>query len=272
MKVVTSKTGAEIEVPFLDPRLREVLEMALAERVDGEHYVFPEAAKMYEGETATGNQTRNMIYYRGKALFARAFAPPQNDAVDVLEDGTAAGGRADLPDVLKKVQRAVKRAPFTEAKSDRILDSLSRVASGKSYRDIEVETGRKRGVISQDLRDAGSVSGFSFRRGASVKTGRDIKTLIQSTRQERKIGAVSASIYGWHNLRGTFCCLAFAAGYDFEFVSKATGHTLAKTMRDHYFNPRRDHWRQAMKRAGALIDKAPAARIQPATKKISART
>lgn len=270
IKVITAKTGAEIEVPFLDARLREVLEMALAERADGERYVFPEAAKMYDGETAAGNQTRNMIYYRGKALFARAFADATDNAVDVSEDGTATSGRADLADVLGAVLKAVKRAPFTDAKQARILDSLSRVAGGKSYRDIEAETGRNRAIISQDLHDAETVSGFSFRRGASVKTGQDLKTLIQATRQARKIGAVSASIYGWHNLRGTFCCLAFAAGYDIEFVSKATGHTLAETMRDHYFNPRREHWRQAMKRAGALIEKIPAKRIEAAPKQITA--
>jgi hypothetical protein len=62
-------------------------------------------------------------------------------------------------------------------------------------------------------------------------------------------------VYGWHNLRGTFCCLAFAAGWNIEFVAKATGHKLAETMREHYFNPSRDHWRQALKHAGALIEK-----------------
>lgn len=247
VKVVTSKTGAEVEVPFIDARLHEVFEMALAEREDGESYVFPEAAKMYDGETDTGNQTRGMIYYRGKSLFARAFATAQDNAVDVLEDGTAGSGRVDLPDVLDAVLDAVKLAPFTETKKERILDSLSRVAGGKSYRDIETETGRKRGIISQDLQDAESVSGYSFRRGATVKTGRDLKTLIQATRKRRGRGVVSASVYGWHNLRGTFVTLALGAGVPFETVAKCTGHTLAKTMRDHYYNPTREHTRQAMK-------------------------
>ena len=271
VKVVTSKTGAEIEVPFLDNRIREVLELALAEREEGERYVFPEAAKMYDGKNKAGNSTQSMIYYRGKKLFAKAFADAPESPVDVSEDGTPADTTVDLADVLKDVIKAVKRALFTDTKRERIIDNLKRTAKGQAYRSIEAETGRARSTISEDLRDAEDVSGFMFRRGAATNTGRDIKTLMKATRQKRKIGKLSASVYGWHNLRGTFCCLAFAAGYDIEFVSKATGHTLAETMRDHYFNPRREHWRQAMKRAGALVEKQSPKRIEGKAKQITAK-
>ena len=255
IKVLTSKTGTEIEVPFLDVRLREVFEAALAEREEGQDLVFPEAAKMYEGKTKAGNETCGMIYYRGKALFARAFADAPGSPVDVAEDGGPAGSKVELPDVLERVLKAVEKAGFAEGKRARILDTVKRTAAGQSYGEIEKATGRTHPTTSEDLREAEAVSGLVFRRGATPKTGRDLKTLIRATRKARKVGAASASVYGWHNLRGTFCCLAFAAGFDFEFVAKATGHKLAKTMFDHYFNPGRDHWRRAMKRAGALIEK-----------------
>lgn len=257
VKVLTSKTGTEIEVPFLDIRLREVFESALAEREEDAPYVFPSIAKMYQGKTSEGNSKRNMVYYRGKALFAKAFAPSEKEPLDVNPEGLVEKRKSDLAEELPHVMGAVKRARFTEAKCARILDSLRRVAQGQSYRAIEAETGRSRAIVSQDLNDAERVSDLTFRTGGTKsKHGRDIKTLISHTRKNRKIGCHAASTKGWHNLRGTFCCLAFAAGYDFEFVSKATGHTLARTMRDHYFNPRRDHWRAAMRRHGGLLPEA----------------
>jgi integrase len=254
VRVATSKTGAEIEVPIFD-RLREVFEAALAEREANAVYVWPEAATMYEGgEGMTSN--RNGVFYRGKSLFARAFADQPQDKLKKVDD---VSGRVALADVLAEVCEAVKNR-FEGVKRDRILDSLSRYARGQSYNTITKETGRARAQTSEDLREAEQVSGLSIRKGASVASKRDLKTLIGETRQKRDRGCHAASVWGWHNLRGTFVTLALNAGLPFETVAKCTGHTTAKIVRDHYYNPTREHTKDAMQKVGErLSGKLPAA-------------
>jgi len=241
VRVATSKTGAEIEVPMFD-RLRQVLETALAERRESP-YVWPSAARMYE-DNLTG------ITYRGKVLFARALSAAPQDAP---ERPALASGRVDLADALPQVSEAVQAADYSPAKRDRILDTITRYARGESYRDIQKATGRPRSVTSEDLAEAEEVSGYNFRKGSTDKHGGDIKTLIKGTRQKRGQGRLAASLFGWHNLRGTFVVLALDAGVPFETVTRCTGHTTAKTVRDHYYNPTRDHTRQAMRKAGKQI-------------------
>jgi integrase len=250
IQLATSKTGAEVEIPILSP-LTEVLESALAEKEN--EYVFPQAAKLYLGKTKTGNSTENMIYYRGKALFAKAFAPAAKKPQDVSADGKVKGRRVELSDALPEVIAAVKRAGFEQGKQDRILDTLRRVAKGQSYGDIQKETGRDKARSSQDLDDAEYVSDLVFRKGIISKHGQDIKSLLKETRQDRKIGRHSASIWGWHNLRATFITLALAAGIPFETVAKCTGHTLAQTVRDHYYNPTREHTKAAMQKISKAL-------------------
>jgi len=244
VRVATSKTGAPVEIPILDARLRRVFEGALAEKEEGAVYVFPEAAAMYA-------ENSNGVYYRGKVLFARAFA---SEAKEQPEIAVLASDTEPTTDVWRLASDAVE-SRFSGDKCARILDTLQRVESGASYGDIQKATGRAKGQTSEDLRDAETVSGCRLRRGligvrgTTTKSGRDIKTLIEATRQRRPRGVVSASILGWHNLRGTFVTLALSAGVSFEDVAKCTGHTLAKTMRDHYYNPTREHRRAAMARA-----------------------
>lgn len=243
--VQTAKTGAGVEIPIFEP-LREVFEAALAEQDRDGSYVFPAAARMYLSN-------RYGIVYRGKTLFARALASDRSAPQDVSENGCITPERSDLqeafPDVCKTVQEQ-----YAGAKRDRILDSLKRYADGKTYRDIEKETGRQRGQVSQDLKDAEIASGLSFRKGTPEKTGRDLKALIQETRQGRPDGKgkLSASLLGWHSLRGTWATLALSAGIPIETVAKVTGHGTAKTIEKFYYNPRREHLR------AVLGDKLPA--------------
>jgi integrase len=236
VSVATGKTGAQIEAPIFDD-LRAVFETALTEKQAGAVYVWPEAAKMYQANPQG-------IIYRGKALFARAFAEAQGGP-ELAEIATDAAPPAD---VWQRASDAVA-AGLRGDKAARILDTLGRVAAGASYGDIHKATGRAKAVCSQDLRDAEIVSGLTLRRGATEATGRDIKSLIGATRQTRTRGAVSASLLGWHNLRGTFVTRALSRGIPFETVAKITGHGTAKIMRDHYFNPTREHTRDAMQRA-----------------------
>ena len=241
IRVATSKTGAEIEVPLF-ARLLEVLQTALANKSESP-YVWPDAARMYE-HNLTG------ITYRGKVLFAKAFAEPERSTSN---RPVLTSGRVDLKDVLPQVTEAVKGAGFAYEKRDRILDTLTRYGSGESYRAIQNATGRARSVTSEDLAEAEEVSELHFRKGSTEKTGRDLKSLIKGTRQKRSDGRLSASLLGWHNLRGTFVVLALNEGIPFETVAKCTGHTTAKTVRDHYYNPTREHTRQAMRRVEAQI-------------------
>jgi integrase len=236
VNVATSKTGVVIEAPILR-RLRETLETALAEREHGKDYVWPEAARMYATNKAG-------VIYRGKALFARAFAPAQ-DAPELAENATEGAHPADT---WGKAADAVT-ARFRGDKRDRILDTLRRVAAGASYGDVQKATGRRKAIVSQDLRDAETVAGVTLRRGNAEATGRDLKTLIGATRQVRARGAVAASLLGWHNLRGTFVTIALSAGIPFDTVAKITGHQTAKVVKDHYYNPTREHTRAAMERS-----------------------
>jgi len=236
--VKTAKTGASVEIPIFKP-LRIILESALAEN-KGSPYVWPQAAQMY-------NSNRNGITYRGKALFAKAFHKQKAEsAAEVATRESAV--KTELPDVLPAVRKAVREAGFTDAKRDRVLDSLSRVARGQSYRDIEKETGRKRAIISQDLKDAEDASKLSFRKGATKKTGTDIKSLLSATRQTRGEGTKmrAASLLGWHSLRGTFATLALSAGIPIETVKLVTGHGTVATITKYYFNPQRAHLREAL--------------------------
>jgi integrase len=229
LNVVAHKTAQALEIPIAQ-ELRQVLEECLTERA-GSEFVFPAAAAAYRR-----NPTE--IYYKGKVLFARALI---GGAENEREQACTASEPVDLAEVLPEVSEAVRGAGFADSKRDRILDSLARVARGDSYRKIETETGRHRAQVSEDLHDAELASGQRLRRGTPTKSGRDIKTLVRGTRQARTVGRRAACLLGWHNLRGTFIVYALNAGLSFETVGKITGHTTARVIRNHYFNPQRGH-------------------------------
>jgi integrase len=237
--VKTAKTGASVEIPIFKT-LREVFETALSEKGESP-YVWPHAATMYQ-------KNRYGITYRGKALFAKSFASQAKTPQDVPKGGQIESKKPALTKILPKVLEAVRGAGFTQGKQDRIMDSLKRVASGQSYRSIEAETGRKHAIVSQDLKDAEHVSGYTFRKGKTSKSGRDLKTLIDATRQKRGDGEkmLSASLLGWHSLRGTFATLALSAGIPIETVKLVTGHGTVATIIKHYYNPQREHLRAVL--------------------------
>ena len=251
--VRTSKTGKGVEIPIFTP-LREVLETALAVRLPDAVYVWPEAARMYK-------ENRQGMTYRGKALFARAFA---SKAKFDPEAAALATERIDLAEVFPQVSEAVA-GRFDGAKRDRILDTLTRYANGQSYRQIEAETGRQRGQTSEDLRDAETASGLNLRHGTTVASKRGIKTLIGETRQKRQKGkgSLAASILGWHSLRGTWATLAISAGIPVETVKLVTGHSTVNTILKFYYNPQREHLRAVLgdKLPGILTGREDKAKI-----------
>jgi len=229
LNVVAHKTAQALEIPIAQ-ELRQVLEECLTERA-GSEFVFPAAAAAYRHNPTA-------IYYAGKVLFARALI---GGAENEREPTATASEPIDLAEVLPKAREAVRGAKMAVSKRDRILDTLERYGRGDSYRKIEADTGRHRAQVSEDLHDAELASGQRLRRGTPTKSGRDIKTLLQGTRQARTVGRRAASVLGWHNLRGTFIVYALNAGLSFETVGKITGHTTARVIRDHYYNPQRGH-------------------------------
>ena len=239
LSVRTSKTGKPITIPIFKP-LREIFEAALADRVGASDFVFPDAEQMYR-------TNRSGIVYRGKALFARAFSAPTEECTEVAENGEAVKGRVVLKGVLSKVLAAVSGWGFAEAKKERMLDTLRRVAAGQSYRDIEDATGRKRGQISEDLADAELASEFVFRHGVS-SGGRGVRALMGVTRQKREGTCMlrSASVLGWHSLRATFATLALSANVPIETVKLITGHSVVSTLQKYYFNPTAEHLRSVL--------------------------
>lgn len=234
--VRTSKTGKSVEIPIFKP-LMEILQVALTAKGDSP-YVWPDAALMY-------SQNRYGIVYRGKSLFARAFA---KQAKETAPPVVGTNGVDTLKESLTQVCAAVTAANFEPSKCERILDSLSRYAQGQSYRQIEAETGRPRGQISEDLKEAERVSEIRFRNGKAKASKRDIKTLIGDTRQGRREGhgKLSASLLGWHSLRGTWATLALSAGIPVETVKLVTGHGTANTVLKFYYNPQREHLRSVL--------------------------
>jgi len=234
--VRTSKTGKGVEIPIFKPLL-EVLKIANVSKTDS-LYVWPEAALMYD-------KNRYGIVYRGKSLFARAFAKPADKR---LKASTDEEKRETLTNALQQIVEAVTAANFEVSKRDRILDTLARYSGKQSYRKIEAETGRRRSQISEDLKEAERVSKLSFRHGASEASERDLKTLIGDTRQGRSKGQgkLAASLLGWHSLRGTWATLALSAGIPVETVKLITGHGTANTVLKFYYNPQREHLREVL--------------------------
>jgi len=232
----TSKTGKGVEIPIFKP-LQHVFETALAEKRDSE-YVWPNAAEMYQ-------KNRYGIVYRGKALFAKAFP---KSAPKSLPKPEAALDKEQLAETLPSLVSMIKAAAFLPSKESRLLDTLRRYTEGQSYRKIESETGRLRSQISEDLKEIEQLATIKLRPGKTVPMKTDLKSLISDTRQSRGKGngKLSASLLGWHSLRGTWATLALSAGIPVETVKLVTGHGTANTVLKFYYNPQREHLRSVL--------------------------
>ena len=66
---------------------------------------------------------------------------------------------------------------------------------------------------------------------------------------ERKEGLRRASIRDFHSFRVTWVTLALTAGVPLELVQKVTGHKSSEIVLKHYFQPRREAFRQALHNA-----------------------
>ena len=231
--VKTSKTGAAVEIPIFQT-LREVLETALAERVEGAKYVFPEARRMIETNP-------DGLTWRFKKLVASIMADPEGveDATEAAQDS----GRVDLAGILTEVCEAVQ-AKLDGTRRERTLETLRLYAAGESVRDIEKRTGRARSGVSADLHLAESLSGLRFmpeqaRGGMKDKVSR-------LTRLDAAGRARRASVADWHSLRTTWVTLALSAGVPVELCRLVTGHQTVNVVMKHYFKPQAEHLRAVL--------------------------
>ena len=248
--LTTQKTGARVAVPIFhyladapdyEPDLgefRRILEAAFAEAKDGEKYVFPQAARLYLETKKTdddGNPLprhkwthpgRDVIYSRGKALFAKALF--SDDAELVTPDD----GEKPAP-TTEHILAAIDAASWTDERQGRVRDIYTRHANGESYLTIQTATGYAKSTISTDL------AAVEVLVGAKVKarpTKPSVRAMLKHTRQERAAGKRAASLYSWHSLRGSFVVLMRDNGVPLDTVRELVGHTTCdQTLQ--YFNP-----------------------------------
>lgn len=224
ISLTTRKTGASVHIPIFG-MLRPVLESALAERdeEDGE-FVFPAAARLYR-DNADG------LYRMGKTMFARALFAADAEREAAIEEVPTAE-KMDAREVMEAISTSSWQRRKKESAG--ICYRMYRL-EGKSYRDIQAETGWSRGHISYYLHEVERLTGLRI-----VDAVRDNPTstasLLRRTRQERTVGAHAASLYGWHSLRATFVVLALNEGLPLEDVRRIVGHTTAD-MTLEYYNP-----------------------------------
>lgn len=230
--VKTAKTGAAVEIPIFQT-LREVLETALAERVEGAKYVFPEARRMIETNP-------DGLTWRFKKLVASIMADPEG--VEDAPEGAQGGGRVDLAGILPEVCEAVQ-AKQDGTRRARTLEVLRLYAAGESVRDIEKRTGWARSTVSTILHRAEDLSGLRFMPESS--SGEGVKNQVDRLTRQGVTGGRTrrASVLDWHALRVSWVTLALSAGVPMEVARLVTGHKTVEVVLRHYFKPGREHLR-----------------------------
>lgn len=245
----TAKTGAPVTIPIFD-ELRDVLEASLADGKD-DKYVFPHAADAYE------NKNTGLI--RGiKKYMAEAVEDIKADGAEFVEERPAL--------TVAEALDMIATAGFTEKKAERVRAVLERFKNGMQSARIADELGLARGQVSEYLRDAERVTGETYRPLVAMRDGK-VKTVadrVEATRQKRKIGKHSASLYGWHSLRASFVVIAVERGVPVEDIGKIVGHASAQMTLDHYYRPTAKHTAERVRRQmhGRLLEDGGDAHIQ----------
>lgn len=226
IELTTEKTGTSLFLPIL-PLFKRVLEGRLADKRKGAVYVFPEAEKMIR-------EHPDRITYRIKKVFVVAFADRAEEIQEVKREDPKL---VKLPEVLEKVLDSISKAPVGEKKRANMTEIVKRYSAGETYREIEQELKVSRGSISGNLHAAEKLSNLSFlkdrRRMFSMK-----RAVANITRDERKVGQRSASLYDFHALRTTFVTIAISNGFSIDKLRALTGHSTVEIVLKHYFKPK----------------------------------
>lgn len=239
VNVVTAKAGKFVTIPIFDP-FRRILEGALVSCEEGEVFVFPEAAHMYK-------YNPDGIYHRGKVLFARAlFSDEAKKEANVINV-------EQTEKTPTEVVETIRAMGFSSQKTERCVNVYTMYKNGMTYRQIERETKLSLGQISGYLHEIESIIGNPIVKWAKVCATSNT-TLLRKTRQERKVGKCSASLFGWHSLRASFVVTALNSGMPIEMVRRIVGHSTTR-MTEEYFNPTKSIVAEMMKRkmSGSVI-------------------
>ena len=249
----TAKAGVRVTVPIFAPLLQVLRDLDARRAVGDSPFVFPVAADRYTHKNAGGfNDRRTGLFRAIKPYLAKAIFPE--------------GGQIDaIPAVAEHMSRravlsAIDKAGFSTAKRERVRSVFVQWSDGIRCIDIAKAMNIARGQVSDYLKEVERLTGETYRprierKRASGKTG--ARDLVELTRQKRKVGRYSASLYGWHNLRHTFVVLALQSGVPVNDVSRIVGHGDVETTLNNYGNTSREfvaeRARRQMERRGLVL-------------------
>lgn len=242
--LTTLKTGAKVGIPIFDydpsspnyePELgdfRRHLETAFAEADESEEFVCPKSAHLYnktiEKDGKPAYVGRDLIYAKGKALFARALF---SDVASITE--------VDITDnhqttkTQEEIVKEIFASHWTDERKVRTAAIYTRHAEGQSYSEIMRATKYAKSTISYDLSAVERLTHISLKHNTNYPS---LRKLLPYTRQERAFGMRSASIYSWHSMRCTFVVRMLSNGVNIETLRSIVGHTTVEQTLE-YFNP-----------------------------------
>lgn len=241
IRVTTSKTGEIASIPIFPP-LHEVLTRLWESRATNEPKVFPEAASRYNYKTENGVFSRQGFIFRGfKAYIGMAFDKGEapSELVEIDKDGRQIDSLS-----VDAVTQSIRNSTIEPNKQSRLINVYRLFHGGASYSKIAAEIGKRKGVVSQDLRDLEVLTGYRLRPGTTknkyTNGGKTVAELIQSTRHRRigkdgkVIGRRQVCDFGWHSFRTAFVTLVVEyGGVSPTLVKKIVGHANTSMTEDY---------------------------------------
>lgn len=225
----TSKTGARVVLPIMEPFASVLLDMD-ARRDDRDEYLFPRERERYAKPSLRSGLIREIKPFFALAVSEDAVRGEAEEPEEVRE-----------PKTLDETLALIEAAGFAPSKADRLRSVAGQRLGGFNAETIAKNLATSPAQISADLRTLEELTGDTLRAGGrKSELGTDRRSLVKLTRRGGAKGRRAASIYGWHSLRATFVVLAIEAGVPLAYVEKAVGHATA-SMTLQYFNPTGQH-------------------------------
>ena len=242
LKVKTSKTEAEVEIPIFRP----LLAVLKKRKGNGSKYVFPDAARMLA-------QSPDSLTWRFKKLVVAVFSGRESPALPAA---------IPVAEVKPAGESAITAKVSPGERRDRMLAVFRRYCAKESVRQITKATGYAKATVSGDLHAIQDLIGKPFLRVQCPSIKAAVRRVTQTTREH---GQRAASVRDWHALRSTFVTLALAAGVPVELVRRVTGHATVEIVLKHYFRPGRAEFKAALTGAmPAVLTGGKPKRLKPA--------
>lgn len=246
--LATSKTGARVVLPIMEPFASVLLDMD-ARRDDRDEYLFPKERERYAKPSLRSGLIREIKPFFALAVSEDAARGEPDEAEEVRE-----------PKTLDETLALIEAAGFAPSKAERLRAVAGQRLGGFNAETIAKNLATSPAQISADLQALEELTGDRLRAGRrKAELGTARRELVKLTRRGGAKGRKAASIYGWHSLRATFVVLAIEAGVPLAYVEKAVGHATA-SMTLQYFNPTGQHAAAAIgSRLGAALAESLAA-------------